>query len=133
MTSLRQPGVLGWLLVAICFVIGYFNGVPDAADPPVPAPSAFALFFVPAAFVFGYGAVPLLARAMTRNSSLDWRTYLWLFSGLALLALQVAAFGSSLLWGAPNWWYLFNAACPLGISLALAFPVDPLESGRNLL
>jgi len=128
---LRRPGMAGVVLVMLAALCGLMIAPSRETAVAATTYAGCALLFVPVAFGFGLIVVPLLARAV--NPSDESLGYFWVMSGLGPLALMLAAFITTLLRWQPDWGYLANAACPLGISVSLAFRRNPFESGRNLL
>ena len=121
---------IGWVLIALCLFGGLIVGAsatPDEGGPPGLS-NGWIVLFVIIAFALGFFAVPMIAGALKREASPE----LLLLSGLAPLAFLGSAFVSSVLSSSPDWIYLVNAACPLGITLRLASSDDPLESARNI-
>jgi hypothetical protein len=131
--AIRKPDTLGWVLIAVCIFAGLIIGASDSPDDAGGQPSLFSgwiVLFVMIAFALGFFAAPMIASASNRGSS---PVQLWVFAGLAPLAFLGSAFVSSVLSSTPEWTYLINAACPLGITLRLSSSDDPLESARNIL
>lgn len=128
---LRRPSVAGAVLVVLAALVGLMSAPQTETAGATTTYMGCSLIFIPVAFGFGLIVVPLLAKAA--NPSDEGLGYFWVLSGLGPLALLLAAFTTTVVLRQPDWGYLANAACPLGISISLAFRRNPLESNRNIL
>lgn len=132
--TLRRLGVAGWILVVLSALIGLVSAVTSTSTvAPSSSYSEWMFLIVPTAFGFGFVLAPLLAYALEKESMHEWSKYIWVMAGLAPLSMLLTAFFTSMAARSPDWSYLVNAGCPLGISVALAFRHNPMESTRNLL